>query len=50
MAVLHAVIDQVVDDYAPVISGLDNDMAEIEDEVFATDRPRGVRPGNGSTS
>ena len=44
MAVLHAVIDHVVDDYVPVIDGLDNDMAEIEDAVFATDRPRGVRP------
>jgi magnesium transporter len=40
MAVLHAVMDHVVDDYAPVIDGLDNDMAEIEDAVFAADRPR----------
>ena len=44
MAVLHAVIDHVVDDYQPVIQGLDNDMAEIEDAVFATDRPRGFDP------
>ena len=44
MAVLHAVIDRVVDDYQPVIQGLDNDMAEIEDAVFATDRPRGFDP------
>ena len=44
MAVLHAVIDRVVDDYVPVIDGLDNDMAEIEDAVFATDRPRGFDP------
>jgi magnesium transporter len=44
MAVLHAVIDRVVDDYAPVIDGLDNDMAEIEDAVFAADRPRGFDP------
>jgi magnesium transporter len=40
MAVLHAVMDRVVDDYAPVIGGIDNDMAEIEDAVFATERPR----------
>jgi len=40
MAVLHAVMDRVVDDYIPVIDGLDNDMAEIEAAVFATDRPR----------
>ena len=26
MAVLHAVMDRVVDDYEPVIAGLDNDM------------------------
>jgi len=44
MAVLHAVIDRVVDDYAPVIAGLDNDMAEIEDAVFSADRPRGFDP------
>jgi magnesium transporter len=44
MAVLHAVIDRVVDDYVPVIDGLDNDMAEIENAVFATDRPRGFDP------
>jgi magnesium transporter len=35
MAVLHAVMDRVVDDYLPVIAGLDNDIREIEGEVFA---------------
>ncbi len=40
MAVLHAVIDRVVDDYVPVLDGLDNDMAEIEDAVFDPERPR----------
>lgn len=44
MAVLHAVIDRVVDDYAPAIAGLDNDMAEIETAVFAAERPRGFDP------
>ena len=44
MAVLHAVIDRVVDDYAPVIDGLDNDMVEIEDAVFSGERPRGFDP------
>src|SRR5690606_29980428 len=34
MAVLHAVMDRVVDDYEPVIAGLDNDIREIEAEVF----------------
>jgi magnesium transporter len=38
MAVLHAVMDRVVDDYEPVIDGLDNDMREIEVDVFATGR------------
>jgi magnesium transporter len=41
MAVLHAVMDRVVDDYVPVMDGIDNDMAEIEAAVFATDRQRG---------
>ncbi len=34
-AVLYAILDQVVDDYAPVVAGLENDIDEIEDEVFA---------------
>jgi len=38
MAVLHAVMDRVVDDYEPVIAGLDNDISEIEADVFASDR------------
>jgi magnesium transporter len=36
-AVLYAVLDQVVDDYAPVVAGLENDIDEIEDQVFAGD-------------
>ena len=44
MAVLHAVIDRVVDDYVPVVEGLDTDMAEIEDAVFDINRPRGFDP------
>ena len=44
MAVLHAIVDRVVDDYAPVVEGVDNDLAEIEHEVFRADRPRGVDP------
>ncbi len=44
MAVLHAVVDCVVDDYAPVIAGIDNDMAEVEEEVFNDNRSRGVDP------
>lgn len=37
-AVLHAVIDKVVDDYEPVLVGLDNDVSEIEAQVFADTR------------
>ena len=44
MAILHAVIDRVVDDYVPVLEGLDNDMAEIENAVFDEARPRGFDP------
>ncbi|MET0728646.1 MAG: magnesium and cobalt transport protein CorA [Acidimicrobiales bacterium] len=44
MAVLHAVIDRVVDDYGPVIDGLDNDLAEIENDVFEPNRPRRLDP------
>ena len=34
VAVLHAIMDRVVDDYLPVIAGVENDIDEIEDEVF----------------
>jgi magnesium transporter len=33
-AILHAIMDRVVDDYAPVVDGLENDIEEIETEVF----------------
>ncbi|WP_026555663.1 magnesium/cobalt transporter CorA [Arthrobacter sp. 35W] len=36
-AVLYAILDQVVDDYAPVVAGLENDIDEIEDQLFAGD-------------
>ncbi|CAL9623651.1 magnesium and cobalt transport protein CorA [Streptomyces sp. enrichment culture] len=36
-AVLYAVLDAVVDGYAPVIAGLQNDIDEIETEVFGGD-------------
>jgi magnesium transporter len=37
-AVLHAIVDQVVDDYAPALFGLGEDIDEIEDEVFSGSR------------
>ena len=33
-AILYAILDQVVDEYAPVVSGLENDIDEIEDQLF----------------
>ncbi|WP_336922018.1 magnesium and cobalt transport protein CorA [Aquipuribacter sp. SD81] len=36
-AVLYAVLDEVVDGYGPVVDGLENDIDEIEDQVFAGD-------------
>jgi magnesium transporter len=35
MAIVHAIVDRVVDDYAPVIAGVEGDIDEIEEEVFA---------------
>jgi magnesium transporter len=34
MAIVYAIVDRVVDDYAPVIAGLENDIDEIESDVF----------------
>lgn len=33
-AALYAILDRVVDDYEPVVRGLENDIGEIEDELF----------------
>jgi magnesium transporter len=35
MAVLWAILDKVVDDYAPVVEGLERDIEEVEKTVFA---------------
>ena len=34
-AILYAIIERVVDGYAPVVAGLQNDIDEIETEVFS---------------
>lgn len=34
-AILYAVLDQVVDGYSPVVRGVENDVDEIETEVFS---------------
>lgn len=36
-AILYAILDRVVDGYAPVVAGLENDIDEIETEVFSGD-------------
>lgn len=36
-AVLYAILDEVVDQYEPVVAGLENDIDEIEDELFGAD-------------
>ena len=35
MAIVHAIIDRVVDDYGSVVAGVENDIDEIEDQVFS---------------
>jgi magnesium transporter len=37
-AVLHAIIDRVVDDYEPVLAGIEDDIEEVEQEVFSPSR------------
>jgi magnesium transporter len=34
MTIVYAIVDDVVDGYQPVVAGLQNDIDEIEDEVF----------------
>jgi magnesium transporter len=37
-AALHAIVDRVVDDYAPVIAGIEDDIEEVEEDVFSPGR------------
>jgi magnesium transporter len=37
-AVLHAIVDRVVDDYVPAIEGLRTDIEEVEADVFSPSR------------
>lgn len=38
-AILHAILDRIVDGYAPVAEGLGNDIDEIESQVFGDEGP-----------
>ena len=42
LAIVHAICDRVVDDYEPVVLGIENDIDEIENELFG--------PGAGDVS
>ena len=37
-AVMHAIVDRVVDDYEPVLAGIEDDIEEAEEQVFSPDR------------
>jgi magnesium transporter len=37
-AVVHAIVDRVVDDYGPAIAGLGEDIDQIENQVFSGER------------
>jgi magnesium transporter len=37
-AVLHAIVDKVVDDYEPVLAGIEDDIEELEQDVFSPER------------
>src|SRR5439155_9303162 len=37
-AALHAIIDRVVDEYEPVLAGIEDDIEEVEEEIFSPAR------------
>ena len=39
LAVLYGILDEVVDGYHPVVAGLENDIDEIEDQLFGESDP-----------
>jgi magnesium transporter len=41
-SVLHAIVDKVVDDYAPVLTNLDIDITELEAEAFGEEAQMGL--------
>jgi magnesium transporter len=41
-AVLYGIVDRVVDDYIPVVAGLEDDVEEVERDVFTVDRTNPV--------
>jgi magnesium transporter len=43
LAITYAILDEVVDGYQPVVAGLENDIDEIEDDVFDPSVPASRR-------
>ena len=43
LAVVYAILDEVVDGYAPVMDALDHDVEEVEQEVFVGNRQNPAR-------
>jgi magnesium transporter len=43
MSVVHAILDEVVDAYAPVMDALERDIEEVEQEVFSEERANPAR-------
>jgi magnesium transporter len=41
-AVLHAIVDRVVDDYVPAMAGLGEDVEQVEEDVFSPGRSNPV--------
>ncbi len=41
--VLHAIIDQIVSDYVPVLHGLEHEIIELERDVFSDEHRRSTR-------
>ena len=37
-AVLYRIVDRIVDDYEPVIAGVEDDIEEVEEQVFSPER------------
>jgi magnesium transporter len=37
LGVFYAIVDEIVDDYDPVLAGLENDVDEIEEQLFSGD-------------
>src|SRR4051794_18186911 len=37
-SVMHAIVDRVVDDYEPVLAGIEDDIEEVEEDVFSNSR------------